>query len=677
MTVPATPVKLLTRWTLAAATFLFAINAIVCREIFRVDYTRHWGSIEAAFISISQYMLDHWHDFTWFPLWYGGIPFQNTYPPLLHLLVAADAWLLAIPPARAHHAVTGFFYCLGPVALFFLAYALSGRFNLSLTCSLLFSFTSPSALLLHDVWGYMDTIRGARRLHTLVTDGEGPHIVGITILLFAILFLHLAIERGGAIWAWAAILAVGAVVLTNWLGTFALAMASACYLMARSRSDRRHQRMLGISGGVAGIAYCLICPWIPPSTLHDIQRNAQYVIGEYPIGIKQFEIWGLVLLGLAGLWWLLNKYRVSPCVQFGAYFFFLTAALTMIAEYFRVYIIPQPHRYHLELEIAVEILLVFTLGPLLIRMAGKRQVWLAVVLLLAAAMQVKTYRRYARLTLAPADVHQAIEYRVGTWFEKNLPNQRIFATGSVQFWLNAFARNPQVGGGFGQGVINPEIPILHYGIPYTKADGERTAMWLRLLSVQAVVVSGPNGKDAYKEAWTDPNKFRGVLPELWRNGDDAIYGVPQRTTSLAHVIAPADVVARSPVNVADVDPVRKLAATLEDPALPEAEFAWRRQGEARISSVLSPDQLLFVQVSYHPGWNATVNGQPRPIRPDGLGFLVIEPHCNGFCEVNLTFDGGAEMHHANILRIVGIIAALMWMALWAWKRKSVTLAQVI
>ena len=667
MTNPPQPVGLFTRYTLATAAFLFSVNAYICNELFRIEYTPYWLSIEGAYISISRYILDHWHDFNWFPIWYCGIPFQNAYPPLLHMLVAADAWLLSVSPARAHHSVTGALYCLGPVALFFLVYALSGRFNLSLTTSLIFSLTSPSVLLLHEIRQYMDSIRGARRLHTLIVDGDGPHISAITLLLFAVLALHLAIDRGTAIWAWVAILAFGAVVLTNWLGTFALALATACYLLARSGSDRRYLRTLGISAGIGAIAYCLIAPWIPPSTLGDIRRNAQFVIGEYAMGARQIKFWVLVLLGFAVLWWLLTKYRVSLCMQFGSYFLFLTAAITMLYDYRGVYLIPQPHRYHLELEAALAIVVAFGLGPILIRAAGKYQILLVVALVVVGVSQARIYRRYARNTLHSADVHQAIEYQVGTWFARNMPNQRIFATGSVQFWLNSFARNSQVGGGFGQGVGNPEIPVIHYGIPYTKGDGERTAMWLRLIGAQAVVISGPTGRDAYKEAWTDPDKFRGVLPELWRDGGDAIFGVPQRSTSLAHVIDPADVVARSPFNVADVDPVRKLAAALEDPSLPEAEFAWRSQGVARISGVLKPEHLLFVQVSYHPAWVASVNGQLHPIRQDGLGFLVIEPRCDGYCEIDLTFDGGAEMHRAYILRMLGSFAALTWMGLWAWK----------
>ena len=52
-------------------------------------------------------------------------------------------------------------------------------------------------------------------------------------------------------------------------------------------------------------------------------------------------------------------------------------------------------------------------------------------------------------------------------------HKRIFLTGSTQFWLNAFADSSQVGGGFGQGIVNDEIPVVHYGIPWMIGDGYR------------------------------------------------------------------------------------------------------------------------------------------------------------------------------------------------------------
>ena len=98
---------------------LFAANVLrLPRTCSRCEYLRHMGSIEGAYIGIARYAMAHWGDLTWFPLWYGGVPYQNTYPPLLHWCVALVAWMRGITPAHAYHWTTALAYCLGPVTLF-------------------------------------------------------------------------------------------------------------------------------------------------------------------------------------------------------------------------------------------------------------------------------------------------------------------------------------------------------------------------------------------------------------------------------------------------------------------------------------------------------------------------------------------------------------------------------
>src|SRR5262245_16292395 len=104
---------------------LLAINFYYCLELFRFEYIDQLASIEAAYISLANYISRHWRDLDWFPLWYGGIPFQNTYPPLLHLTSAAVVTLFGLPPGRAYHAVCGVFFCLGPAALYWLVLRLA------------------------------------------------------------------------------------------------------------------------------------------------------------------------------------------------------------------------------------------------------------------------------------------------------------------------------------------------------------------------------------------------------------------------------------------------------------------------------------------------------------------------------------------------------------------------
>ena len=64
------------------------------------------ASIEGAFIGLARYIRDHFPHLTWMPLWYGGIPFPDSYPPLLHVTVAAVSALAHISAGLAYHAVT-------------------------------------------------------------------------------------------------------------------------------------------------------------------------------------------------------------------------------------------------------------------------------------------------------------------------------------------------------------------------------------------------------------------------------------------------------------------------------------------------------------------------------------------------------------------------------------------
>src|SRR5580700_11428804 len=141
-------VKLLSRATLAAAALLTALNVYICRDLFRTEYLSRMDSIEGSYIGISRYILNHPRDLGWFPLWYGGIPYQNTYPPLLHWCVALVASIRGFTPAHAYHWTTALLYCLGPVTLFALVRRLSGSRWAGFTAGLLYSAISPSAWLI-------------------------------------------------------------------------------------------------------------------------------------------------------------------------------------------------------------------------------------------------------------------------------------------------------------------------------------------------------------------------------------------------------------------------------------------------------------------------------------------------------------------------------------------------
>ena len=49
-----------------------------------------------------------------------------------------------------------------------------------------------------------------------------------------------------------------------------------------------------------------------------------------------------------------------------------------------------------------------------------------------------------------------------------------------------------------------------------------------------------------------------------------------------------------------------------------------------------------MQVTYDPGWVATANGRPVVVTRDGIGLITLHPLCDGRCEIELSFDGGAQ-----------------------------------
>ena len=174
--------------TLAAAFAVALVNVALVSPLFQVEYTDQMGSIEAAYISLARYTLDHFPDLQWFPLWYTGTPYQTTYTPLLPMSVAALAAVARITPSLAYHALTAALYCLGPVALFWLVHRLSGSRTQALFAGLAWSLFSPSCFLIPEVHRdtlntYSTTFAASRCCSEY---GEGPHIASMTLMLVAL-----------------------------------------------------------------------------------------------------------------------------------------------------------------------------------------------------------------------------------------------------------------------------------------------------------------------------------------------------------------------------------------------------------------------------------------------------------------------------------------------------------
>jgi hypothetical protein len=63
-----------------------------------------------------------------------------------------------------------------------------------------------------------------------------------------------------------------------------------------------------------------------------------------------------------------------------------------------------------------------------------------------------------------------------------------------------------------------------------------------------------------------------------------------------------------------------------------------------------------LQMAWHPGWRARVDGKELRIVRDALGLMTIYPLRVGACVIDLVYDGGVEMSVAKwVCGITGLI----------------------
>jgi hypothetical protein len=643
-------------WDLCAVAFLLAVNLAVCWRLFKVDFTTQFGSIEGAFIGLERYLSRHWGDLSWFPLWHCGMPYQDTYVPLFHLVVAVLTSVGHISAGRAYHILVGVMYALGPVTLYWMAIRLGASRGAAFTSALCYSLLSPSTWLIANIrqdvggWWY------PRRLQVLTMYGEGPHVSALTILPLAILALqNLLGKKTGRALALAA-LAIGLMYVTNVPGTMSLGLAVFCWICAQPATKLR---AAWTWAAVAALfAYAIVCYAVPPSSYLTVFGNTGGMHRGFSNSLKHGPILLAALLGaVAALGYLLARTRLPLLIRFAALSFVVTTVLAVTAHSETFELLPQAGRLHLEIEMGACLLmgavvwLAYTWIPRWIR-----PVVLALCLA-PVAYQLDHYRWRAHLDVQYANLPARSEYTTARWLDANMHGRRVFASGSTSFWLNAFTETPQLVGCCEQG---QSMPVLNY-VPFTITAGkdQQSAVlarnWLRALGVSAIVVNTQESTDDYKD-FVAPARFESVLPILHREHGDAIYEVLPDRVSLAHVLRSGEEIRQAPPPFGDAA-LTRYAEIVVDAARPPAAIEWLNHETARIRPRLKKDDLVSVQIPWFSGWKAYVGGARRIVSRDGLGFMLLHPDCEGDCEILLRWTGPPDVWIAAVVSAAGLLAA--------------------
>lgn len=647
-----------TRWEIVQAAFylvlLLWINVYVCRELFYVP-TAHMNSMQGTWTAIAHNAADSWLRPTWWPYWDCGIPFEFTYAPLIPALTAILASLRGIPELLAFQSLTGIVYCLVPLNLFLLVWLWTRAPGYSFGAALLYSLTSPTQILVPDSAFSFSSFWDARRLYIVGAWDDTPHLAALAILPLIILFLSLAIRRRRVEYA---VIAAALIALATWASAFAptmVALTVLCLLFVLK--DYGTGRNIGLILGIGAGAYVLSAAFLPPSLILAI-KNASSVHGEPGWTMGSITALALTALGWSTLWRYLPRWTTDWRLQFFALFAYLTASFPLIALYLHRQFLPQPTRYKFEMEMGLALLIVFGARVWVERLPSRWRAGLAFLLLALAGEQVVSYREWTRNIVMPGEVASTIEYRASAWAQENLNGMRIMMPGSIAQWADTFATNAQVGGGSYSMAYNlaqeRAVETIYNTHESEDRDLQVTLDWLKAFGVGAVTVSGPGSQEHWKP-FTRPAKFKGRLPLLWEQDDVAIYRVSERRYSLAHVVEKSSLVADGRGKLPPVSSVEPYVAQLDDPSIPDAPLRWEGRNGIKIHAVTRPGQVISVQVSYHPGWKALVNGQPAALHKDGLGLMWLEPRASGVSEVELVYSGGAELWICRVLNLIALV----------------------
>ena len=618
---------------------LACVNTYICREAFVTESSGHWNSIHGQWISLASIPALDWLRPTWWRYWGGGSPLEFTYAPLVPASIGAINRVMHLSPALALNVLTASVYCLGPLAFYLLSWRLSRLPGYSFAAALAWSLASPVALLIPDGRFLLSSVWSARRLHLAFDWDDLPHLTSLTLLPLAVWSLARALQSRRLRDYTIAGAAMTVMMLANMFG---VVLTGLVVLTVPLAMDRRFRPSLVLRAVLtAAVAYVVVSPWVPPSLLMTIRSNGT----RNGDGASSMEF--AIALGIVGLsfwivWRLSARYANHWGTRWMCLFGCVAILIPVLGQYWHVHFLPQPNRYKIEAELAIVWMIVFALRPVIERVPGRLRIVLVLPLVFLAGKQMFSLGLVAERLTTPIDVKQSIEYRSAQWVSENLPQQRVMMGGSMGNFLNTFTSMEQLSAQPYTTAPNWEEQIAVYTIYIGQnagdRDGDVSLLWLKAFGVQAVAVSGPHSPEYWKP-FANPRKFEGMLPVLWREDDTTIYRVPQRSASLAHVIRPDQLVQRAPMHGLDTDDVHRFVAALDSASVP-AVMEWRGANRARIRALLKPGEIVSTQITYHPGWHATVEGGDRTVLADGIGLMVVYPNCLGDCEIILNYDGG-------------------------------------
>lgn len=514
-----------------AVAILAVVSFLLYRPFFSPLDLPYRESIEPGYAGMARFMRDHPNPWGWYPLQYGGLPTQFMYLPALPYTAAALSKITGIEPEYAHRLITSTFAVLAPLAVYWFLVVFLGSKRWAFAVAFAYLVWSPCYGLIEQVDKDRGLVYLPWRLQVMAKYGEGPHNVGLAMLLPALIAAWRAATRRTRTSLVVAAIAMAAVTLVNWICALTLALAISVMLLSVLGLGRLYQfsfRRVFLSGA---LAYGLACFWLIPSLIQTTFFNWPKDAFGYTVNASSgwwFAGWigGLLLIRML----FAGRDRFFLCFVTSAFYCF---GYLVVAFYsFQHDTLPESRRYTPEFELFLFLAVGTWLWKGLTSTNGVHRfcaIAPMVVMLAQGAPQLirLVTQRAADWKLQAKE--STTEYQIARWLNDQRPVGRIFASGGLRFRLNAWFDLPQAGGTFETG-LHTRTPLAHaYKIRTNLGSkpGEElkdAVAALEQLQVEYLVVHG-SASDEYYRDFKNPALYAS-LPVAARFGADVIYRIP-------------------------------------------------------------------------------------------------------------------------------------------------------
>ena len=262
---------------------------------------------------------------------------------------------------------------------------------------------------------------------------------------------------------------------------------------------------------------------------------------------------------------------------------------------------------------------------------------------------------------------QRLEYKTPEWLWKSFPGQRVYLSGSLQFWGNAWRDVQQDGGGSRQGILNPMLPVALWRVA-NDLHPDLVLHWLQAMGVDIVVVPGPKSAEPYKD-FHNGALYEAHFSLLRDDGEgNRYYRVPRRVPGIVRVVDRTKLWAAPPIPMDyEGEQVRAYAEAIEaEPpggdAGDRARGSWRGSDELHVEAETRQGEAVLVEETYDSYWRAYADGKRQPIWRDAAGLMVVDLP-PGKHSIRMVFETPLEQ---SVGRWVSIATLALFLVLGCW-----------